>query len=495
MRQTKSLDEPARPNLQAQASLPSPPGRAGEGEEPKKRERKQPGPADEKPAATVHRQKSSEACVGGDKSPQQPAKTMKKQDAKKEKEEETMKKQDAQKKKEEETMKKQDAKKEKEEERLLRTTLNALRIKMKDKAKAAAVINDLISDIMEHLKKNTLYFKDVQQKLGTGSYYENLKIADPDEFDVMMPMPVDRAEIKPFKEDGAFYSVGLKRGKNPLKRFQQEGSSHLSASEMLQDFREEVKKCVKKLKSVEVLPDVEVPPDVEVIRKKRACPAVTLLIRQKELVELSLDVVLCLEVKSTWPSFTQGGLKVERWLGGKAKQQFKYLPFYLVPKYKGCGTVVCDGVRAKDVWRLSFSHVEKAIMKNHGSKKTCCEAGGAKCCRKDCLKLLKHLLHLLKDQDQKSFEKICSYHAKTTLLHACCSRVDDSDWEDSRLAECFRGLLEDFEGHLTEQKLTNFFIPAHNLLSDVSRKSCTSLASRIREQRERGFPIFMENEK
>ncbi|XP_076015235.1 cyclic GMP-AMP synthase-like [Genypterus blacodes] len=420
---------------------------------------------------------------------------MKKQDAQKKKEEEKMKKQDAQIKKEEETMKKQDAKKKKEEERLLRTTLNALRIKMKDKAKAAAVINDLISDIMEHLKKNTVCFKDVQQKLGTGSYYENLKIADPDEFDVMMPMRVDRAEIKPFKEDGAFYSVGLKRGKNPLKRFQQEGSSHLSASEMLQDFREEVKKCVKKLKSVEVLPDVEVPPDVEVIRKKRACPAVTLLIRQKELVELSLDVVLCLEVKSTWPSFTQGGLKVERWLGGKAKQQFKYLPFYLVPKYKGCGTVVCDGVRAKDVWRLSFSHVEKAIMKNHGSKKTCCEAGGAKCCRKDCLKLLKHLLHLLKDQDQKSFEKICSYHAKTTLLHACCSRVDDSDWEDSRLAECFRGLLEDFEGHLTEQKLTNFFIPAHNLLSDVSRKSCTSLASRIREQRERGFPIFMENEK
>ncbi|XP_076015302.1 uncharacterized protein LOC143007734 [Genypterus blacodes] len=334
MRQTKSLDEPARPNLQAQASLPSPPGRAGEGEEPKKRERKQPGPADDKPAATVHRQKSSEACVGGDKSPQQPAKTMKKQDAKKEKEKETMKKQDAQKKKEEETMKKQDAqkkkeeermkkqdaqkkkeeetmkkqdaqkkkdeekmkkqdaqkkreeetmkkqdaKKKKEEERLLRTTLNALRIKMKDKAKAAAVINDLISDIMEHLKKNTLYFKDVQQKLGTGSYYENLKIADPDEFDVMMPMPVDRAEIKPFKEDGAFYSVGLKRGNNPLKRFQQEGSSHLSASEMLQDFREEVKKCVKKLKSVEVLPDVEVPPDVEVTGKKRACPAVTLLI-------------------------------------------------------------------------------------------------------------------------------------------------------------------------------------------------------------------------
>lgn len=36
-----------------------------------------------------------------------------------------------------------------------------------------------------------------------------------------------------------------------------------------------------------------------------------------------------------------------------------------------------------DSWRVSFSHIEKAIMKNHGSEKTCCEQGGARCCRLD----------------------------------------------------------------------------------------------------------------
>lgn len=74
------------------------------------------------------------------------------------------------------------------------------------------------------------------------------QIADPDEFDVMMPNAVDRVDIQPFGEDGAFYSVALKRGKSPLDKFQTEGGT-LSATEMLKDFRNEVKKCVKKLES------------------------------------------------------------------------------------------------------------------------------------------------------------------------------------------------------------------------------------------------------
>lgn len=70
-----------------------------------------------------------------------------------------------------------------------------------------------------------------------------MQISDPDEFDVMLPMPVERVKIEPFGPDGAFYSVGLKRGSNPLKQFQQDDI--LSASEMLNDFRKEIKTFVK----------------------------------------------------------------------------------------------------------------------------------------------------------------------------------------------------------------------------------------------------------
>uniref|UniRef100_A0A3B4FRW2 Cyclic GMP-AMP synthase n=1 Tax=Pundamilia nyererei TaxID=303518 RepID=A0A3B4FRW2_9CICH len=349
---------------------------------------------------------------------------------------------------------------------ILKETLKKLKIKMIDKANAAEVINAIIQNIINHLKQNTLSFNDVQEPLKTGSYYENLKICNPDEFDVMLPILVDRVKLEPFGTDGAFYSVELKRGQKNLERFLENGI--LSATKMLNEFREEVKKCVKNFTG-------------EVDKKKKGCPAVTLTTYVQS-VPISLDVVLCLMVKSSWPPFTTEGLKIECWLGHKIKQDYKREPYYLVPKYEGKGTVENDGV-------LSFSHIEKAILKNHGSKKTCCEQSGENCCRKSCLKLLKHLLHLLKERDS-SFDKFCSYHVKTTLLHACCLRTDDNKWRVSDLSDCFQVLLQDFEGYLENGQLCNFFIPSQNLFSGI--RVCKGLSDAIREERRKGFPIFRE---
>lgn len=69
------------------------------------------------------------------------------------------------------------------------------------------------------------------------------QICNPDEFDVMLPILVDRVKVEPFGTDGAFYSVELKRGQKNLERFLENGI--LSATKMLSEFREEVKKCVK----------------------------------------------------------------------------------------------------------------------------------------------------------------------------------------------------------------------------------------------------------
>lgn len=373
--------------------------------------------------------------------------------------------------------KKPDTAKKPETNTLLRKTLETLKIKMNEKSTASKVINKIEKEIRKHLRERTICFKDVTEPLHTGSYYEHLKISNPDEFDIMFCIPVERADINPFGGDGAFYSVSLKRGNNPLNKFQSD-SKPLSASEMLTEFRNEVKKCMKNV------------PGVEINRKKKGCPAVTLTINVDSF-DISLDVVLCLEVKSSWPPFTQGGFQIEKWLGSKVKQEYKYKPYYLVPKYEGKGTKTCDGVPAKDVWRVSFSHVEKGILNNHGSEKTCCEKDGVHCCRKECLKLLKYLLSLLKvTNSTPSFDKFCSYHAKTTLLHACCSRPKDSEWALADLSQCFHQLLEDFEKHLTCGQLYNFFIPTQNLLSGCNRKTCEELALSIRQQREEGFPIF-----
>uniref|UniRef100_A0A8C7XRV3 Cyclic GMP-AMP synthase a n=1 Tax=Oryzias sinensis TaxID=183150 RepID=A0A8C7XRV3_9TELE len=344
---------------------------------------------------------------------------------------------------------------------ILEETLKILKIKKEERSNVAKEINDIKKQLINHLKEKTQLFKEVQEPLNTGSYYEKVKISIPDEFDVMLPLLVERVNIEPFKEDGAFYKVALKRENNPLKALEKDG--FLPASQILAEFRKEVKKILENFEE---------------------CSVHVLLVK----IELFLFPEWKM-VKSSWPAFTQEGFKIEGWLGAKTKQEHKRKHFYLVPKYEGKGSVEHNGVASKDAWRISFSHIEKEILKNHGLAKTCCEKDGESCCRKDCLKLLKHLLHLLKERDS-SLKDVCSYHAKTTLLHACCARNKDDDWKASELLGCFKQLLLDFQGHLKAGKLPNFFVPGQNLLSGITKKTLNNLAKQIEEQLLNGFPIF-----
>lgn len=109
--------------------------------------------------------------------------------------------------------------------------------------------------------------------------------------------------------------------------------------------------------------------------------------------------------------------------------------------------------------------------------------------RRECLKLLKLLLQSLKEK-VPSLKDFCSYHAKTTLLHACCTRPKDSEWRPADLSHCFSLLLDDFVAHLESGELFNFFIPTQNLLANITQRSRTQLVKHIREQRDNGFQIF-----
>lgn len=60
---------------------------------------------------------------------------------------------------------------------ILRTTLEKLKIKRNDRSDAAEVVNSIKRKIIMHLKQNTECFKEVEDPLHTGSYYENLKVS------------------------------------------------------------------------------------------------------------------------------------------------------------------------------------------------------------------------------------------------------------------------------------------------------------------------------
>ncbi|XP_028578599.2 cyclic GMP-AMP synthase [Podarcis muralis] len=365
--------------------------------------------------------------------------------------------------------------------RSLRQVLEKLRLAKEERSIAAQLVNK-VRDILVKAIKSEACFSCVEV-LGTGSYYERLKISNPNEFDIMLKVPDMRVELEPcnIAASGAFFYVKLKRNpgeKAYLAKFLDD-KMHLSSSDMLSALRNIIVEEVKKNKDLNG--------EVHVERKKPGCPAVTVLIGKPPSV-ISVDIILALEFRHrTWCESTKNGLDITGWLGRKVKNAFLNEPLYLVPKIAKDGKCLIE-----NTWRLSFSHIEKAIMTNHGNSKTCCEKNGQKCCRKDCLKLLKYLLEQLKTkhENRNQFEKFHSYFAKTAFLHACTKWSRDDEWLAANFHECFNRLLDYFVGCLRAAELKHFFIPEFNLLQTVEKTKCNALAKVIESEQNNMFPIF-----
>nr|BAE26335.1 unnamed protein product [Mus musculus] len=355
----------------------------------------------------------------------------------------------------------------------LKKVLDKLRLKRKDISEAAETVNKVVERLLRRMQKRESEFKGVEQ-LNTGSYYEHVKISAPNEFDVMFKLEVPRIELQEYYETGAFYLVKFKRipRGNPLSHFLE--GEVLSATKMLSKFRKIIKEEVKEIKDI----------DVSVEKEKPGSPAVTLLIRNPE--EISVDIILALESKGSWPISTKEGLPIQGWLGTKVRTNLRREPFYLVPKNAKDGNSFQG-----ETWRLSFSHTEKYILNNHGIEKTCCESSGAKCCRKECLKLMKYLLEQLKKEFQE-LDAFCSYHVKTAIFHMWTQDPQDSQWDPRNLSSCFDKLLAFFLECLRTEKLDHYFIRKFNLFSQelIDRKSKEFLSKKIEYERNNGFPIF-----
>ncbi|KAJ8384962.1 hypothetical protein AAFF_G00196280 [Aldrovandia affinis] len=369
-----------------------------------------------------------------------------------------------------------------------------LGLRRTDRQRSAKLVNHFREKLLDYLKNSEQpAFRSVTV-LNSGSYYEMVKINEPNEFDMMLLLPTPRLTWTELEEyHGVHYSVSLTRPtRSEIRAFLLDDELTISATRILKEMRSLVKKFISTYK---------VPDEASrwvLNRKRPSSPAVTLTLMWKETeadeaVEelLSLDVVPALEVprSQSWPLAARTGLKVDNWLGKKTRRDLTSQAFYFVPK-KPAGRNLSDA--AKESWRISFSHIEKEIIKNHGQSRTCCEGYASKCCRKRCLMLLKCLIEGLKVQFPEALERLCSYHGKTTFLHTLSIRGNDSQWAPHNLASCFMTLLLALEGHACSGSLPHFFIPGCNLFAAPAfpRKALIFLQRALEEQKKQGLPLL-----
>ncbi|XP_029451483.1 cyclic GMP-AMP synthase-like isoform X1 [Rhinatrema bivittatum] len=358
----------------------------------------------------------------------------------------------------------------------LREVEERLRARAEKCSREAKRVSHLVDQLVRKIQECSLFSK--LERAPTGSFQEGVQISEGNEFEIMLKMPIPRIELKSECGGDAFYSVKFKRGlsKHPLKDCLDE-NENLSSSMMLSKLRKIIKEKAKEEMNVSVQ------------GKKPGSPAVTLLVNGLD-SPISVDIVLVLEVQQNWPLITSHGLNIEQWLGRKRRRALKFEPFYLVPKQ------IKHGRTTKEIWCLSFPHIEKEILSNHGNSKTCCESNGLKCCRKACLRLLKYLLQNLqeKSENKKRLDKFCSYHAKTLFFHTCVSYPSDTNWQLNDLDSCFEMLVNDFVKCLHKEKLPHFFITSLNLFDpeDLGRTNLEILAREIEFQRNNNFPVFTQ---
>jgi len=112
-------------------------------------------------------------------------------------------------------------------------------------------------------------------------------------------------------------------------------------------------------------------------------------------------------------------------------------------------------------WRLSFSAVEKEILKHADGIHS---QSDSRTCRKDVLRLLKEDLATFYENNQRVSKSICSYYIKTIVLHLW--EEPCKSWADYDLLQRYVDGLQRTLDCLEVKKIEHYFIKGENLLDE-----------------------------
>ncbi|XP_030644398.1 cyclic GMP-AMP synthase [Chanos chanos] len=373
--------------------------------------------------------------------------------------------------------------------KLIKQRAKDLRLRQTDKSRSGALVSHLKDSLIEFLKNNTdqPYFTDITP-LCCGSSYEMVKINSPNEFDIILGLKTPRLVITELEDyHGLFYNLTLsRRTRGDIRAFLLEDDLTVSATKIIGEMRRLIRKFIRTYK----VPGGK--GNWVMTRKRLTSPAVTLEILMPDAKDdeiISVDIVPALQAEQGWPQAARAGPNVDDWLGKNIRHKFTSQFIYFVAK-RPKGRNLSDDV--KESWRISFSHIEKQMMFDHGNRKTCCQGSATKCCRKLCLRLLKYLIEGLKQRYPSELQHLTSYHGKTSFFHTLSHRFQDTFWNPGQLPTCFMTLLGDFERYAQNGLLPHFFVQRHNFFSPqhFPKRSLTFLTKALHEQRTLGLPLF-----
>ncbi|XP_033098602.1 mitochondrial dynamics protein MID51-like [Anneissia japonica] len=288
--------------------------------------------------------------------------------------------------------------------------------------RAFEVVEDIKNSLQKFVQdesKTNYTFGDIMPQ---GSSYEGLKVMEPDEFDLLLPLMLKNSnwEYSKYQSSGYVFITKIQgyifNTKTPYDNAIV-NDVYLSPIVIKRKMQSIVKRAV----------DNMVFPNVQRVTLRESGPALTLEVLYDGSQRMSIDVV---------PSINIGNkLVVAKRHPDSDQYQSR-----------------TDHNMLNNLWRVSFSENEKAIIR---------EMDGMYECRRTCLKILK-TIQLRKGSSQLGM--LSSYHLKTCMLHLNADRSIGS-WHQDNLDDCFKDLLMILIQFLNDGKMSSFFDPNIDLFS------------------------------
>ena len=352
-------------------------------------------------------------------------------------------------------------------------------------------VRNLVQEIAETIAQKDPLFQSTI--LRSGSFYEDLKIEGPNEFDFMICLEElskpGVCEIKaiPFRSvpDPGYVQLQI-QDPNTRERWQKYISrrENLKTKILLERFKDLVEEALTKKKK-----NFHDKLEQQFEAELRKIPVTVKLVwngTKYTNYDIAIDLVLCIKVDG-WPNGSNFHDRCDRGHPGyNAIEEATQGGYHLVASCIG------ESGAHRPCWRLSFSNAEGILLKHI--------CNNSALVHKAALKILKvvrkkneHELCLFEEEEdiidliftgcpETSYLITWAFHSyvlKTMFLHEWFERPEESYWIQDRLAERIRGILLRIHDSLLNKDIRSFWLPDYKLFNfRARRRTRTKLCER-----------------
>ncbi|XP_055947872.1 cyclic GMP-AMP synthase-like receptor isoform X2 [Argiope bruennichi] len=327
------------------------------------------------------------------------------------------------------------------------------------------ILHSFLSSFIEAMKRSDEIFKLIYQRVHyTGSFYHDLRVSQPDEFDINLILNFgfkeSDFEVTYSPQVPAYARYYLKNPEAAIKK-------HPRLLQLLFEnnylILEKVRKWIQSVVDKAMQHYTLSVKNVRMMERSSSGPARTikLIKRNGSCIDIDLVPVFACTLPSKQPGIDG---RVERLVGSS-------LETFLVPKpYSPPGQAPVNKTEITRLWRTHFPDAEKKLIRDIG-------------CVKPVIKLLKLL------RDQNPWKILASYYLKTVVMWMMLEHLEKEGWKEEKLKEHWKEdklderfieALKKLTNYVEQRNIPYFFSKKNNLLSKIRPEEALNISGRLK---------------